>query len=211
VDRHCLSPAVGSVAAAKTDLRRKVSARRVARVRTDPDARPAAGRAVHRLLAETPELRALQAGDTVTAYLELATEVPLAATRAALAAAGVTVLVPRVLPDADLDWVRWTPDTPAPASRTATVTGTAEDLGPSALVAASVVLLPGIAGDRDGRRLGRGGGSYDRALGRLPTGSRRPWTCLVLYDDEVVDMVPVDVHDVYVDAVVTPGGLVRRG
>jgi len=205
------------VAAAKADLRFEVSARRVARVRSDPDARPAAGRAVHRLLAETPELRALQAGDTVTAYLELATEVPLAATRAALAAAGVTVLVPRVLPDADLDWVRWTPDTPAAASRAATVSGpatvmgTAEDLGPSALVAASVVLLPGIAGDRDGRRLGRGGGSYDRALGRLPTGPGRPWTCLVLYDDEVVDRVPVDVHDVYVDAVVTPGGLVRRG
>jgi len=201
------------VAAAKADLRREVSARRATRVRTDPDARPAAGRAVHRLLAEAPELRGLQAGDTVTAYLELATEVPLAATRAALAAAGVTVLVPRVLPDADLDWVLWTPDTPAAATGTATVTGTgtAKDLGPSALVEASVVLLPGIAGDRDGRRLGRGGGSYDRALGRLPTGSRRPWTCLVLYDDEVVDAVPVDVHDVHVDAVVTPGGLLRRG
>jgi len=193
------------VAAAKADLRREVSARRVARVRTDPDARPAAGRAVCRALAETPEFRALQAGDTVAAYLELATEVPLAATRSALAAAGVTVLVPWVLPDFDLDWVRWTPDTPSRASAPAAA------LGPSALVAASVVLLPGIAGDRGGRRLGRGGGSYDRALGRLPRGPARPWTCLVLYDDEVVDAVPVDVHDRHVDAVVTPGGLLRRG
>jgi 5-formyltetrahydrofolate cyclo-ligase len=62
-------------------------------------------------------------------------------------------------------------------------------------------VCPGVAGSRAGDRLGRGGGSYDRALARsAPTTLR----CLLLYDDEVVDAVPTDAHDERVDVLVTP-------
>ena len=47
-----------------------------------------------------------------------------------------------------------------------------------------MVLVPGLAVDRTGMRLGPGGGSYDRALGRVPVGT---FTCVLLYDDEVLD------------------------
>jgi 5-formyltetrahydrofolate cyclo-ligase len=58
--------------------------------------------------------------------------------------------------------------------------------------------------DRDGNRLGRGGGSYDRALARA-TGL----TVALLHDDEVVEAVPHEAHDVPVRAVATlTGGLV---
>jgi 5-formyltetrahydrofolate cyclo-ligase len=67
------------------------------------------------------------------------------------------------------------------------------------------VLVPALAVDRHGNRLGRGGGSYDRALARA-TGL----TVAVLYDGELVDLLPVEPHDVPVNAVVTPrSGLVR--
>ncbi|MDQ4007445.1 MAG: 5-formyltetrahydrofolate cyclo-ligase, partial [Actinomycetota bacterium] len=68
---------------------------------------------------------------------------------------------------------------------------------------------PGLAVDRTGLRLGRGGGSYDRALARL---GADVWTCVLLYDDEVVaEDLPGDPHDRRVAAAATPGGLLRFG
>jgi 5-formyltetrahydrofolate cyclo-ligase len=64
-------------------------------------------------------------------------------------------------------------------------------------------VVPAVAVDRQGTRLGRGGGSYDRALARV-----RPGVLVVaaLYDGELVDRLPVQAHDRPVGAVVTPGG-----
>jgi 5-formyltetrahydrofolate cyclo-ligase len=52
--------------------------------------------------------------------------------------------------------------------------------------------------------LGRGGGSYDRALGRVPVGTP---VVVLLHDDEVVDEVPVAEHDRPVTAVATPSAV----
>ncbi|MCZ9338458.1 5-formyltetrahydrofolate cyclo-ligase, partial [Streptomyces sp. TRM76130] len=78
-----------------------------------------------------------------------------------------------------------------------------------AVTEAGVVLLPGLAVDRRGTRLGRGGGSYDRVLERLERAGARPALVVLLYGGEVVDRVPREPHDRPVDAVVTPEG-VRR-
>ena len=67
-----------------------------------------------------------------------------------------------------------------------------------------VVLLPGLAVDGRGLRMGRGGGSYDRALSRVPVGT---FTCVLLHDGEVLDVVPGEAHDRAVAAAVTPGRL----
>jgi 5-formyltetrahydrofolate cyclo-ligase len=69
-----------------------------------------------------------------------------------------------------------------------------------------VVLVPGLAVSVDGVRLGRGGGSYDRALARVPGGT---FTCVLLYDDEVGRDVPAEPHDRRVLAAATPGGVIR--
>jgi 5-formyltetrahydrofolate cyclo-ligase len=84
-----------------------------------------------------------------------------------------------------------------------------ERLGPDAVTEADVVLLPGLAVDGRGMRLGRGGGSYDRVLARLERAGARPALLVLLYDAEVVAHVPEEPHDRPVDAVVTPSG-VRR-
>jgi 5-formyltetrahydrofolate cyclo-ligase len=60
--------------------------------------------------------------------------------------------------------------------------------------------------DRTGLRLGRGGGSYDRVLGRIPVGT---FTCVVLNSEEVLDAVPAAEHDRRVGAAVTEAGLTR--
>lgn len=210
-------PAAGrpAPAAAKTALRRAVYDRRRQRYRTDPQSIRAAGDAVCDLLLRAPEISTLAPGSVVAAYAELPTEVPVTALRRALVGHGLTVLLPVLLPDGDLDW--------APAGQPVR--------GPAAVTGVSAILLPGVAGDEAGHRLGRGGGSYDRALGRLParavarvgSGPRvgsapqagrepapaRPWTCLVLFAEEVVAEVPVAAHDATVDAIVTPAGLLR--
>jgi len=76
----------------------------------------------------------------------------------------------------------------------------AERLGPSDLV-----LAPGVAFDRHGGRLGRGGGDYDRVLSQRP----RP-TCFGLaFAFQLVEEIPRAPHDERVDAVVTELELVR--
>ncbi|SHN46414.1 5-formyltetrahydrofolate cyclo-ligase [Cryptosporangium aurantiacum] len=122
----------------------------------------------------------------------------------ALREAGIGVLLPLMRPDRDLDWapyegreslVRgphdlWEPD---PAST----------LGVDAVRSADVVVVPALAVGRDGSRLGRGAGCYDRALARVAPAT--PLVALV-YDDELLDAVPTEPHDRPVTDVVTPTG-----
>jgi len=69
---------------------------------------------------------------------------------------------------------------------------------------ADVVFAPALAVDRSGNRLGRGGGHYDRALAAVP----RERIVALVFSDEMVDVVPVEPHDVPVGAALTPDGLV---
>ncbi len=62
--------------------------------------------------------------------------------------------------------------------------------------------------DRRGRRLGRGGGSYDRALARLV--ATDALVVALVHDAEVLDLpIPHERHDIPVHAVATPSGLRR--
>ncbi|MFJ6952794.1 5-formyltetrahydrofolate cyclo-ligase, partial [Micromonospora aurantiaca (nom. illeg.)] len=71
---------------------------------------------------------------------------------------------------------------------------------------AALVVVPAVAVDRRGIRLGRGGGSYDRALARVP--ATVP-TVALLHDGELVAAVPALPHDRPVHCVITPAdGLV---
>ena len=62
-----------------------------------------------------------------------------------------------------------------------------------------LVLVPGVAFDLHGRRLGRGRGYYDRLLSQV--GGR---TCGVAFDEQVVSEVPVEAHDVLLNCILTP-------
>jgi 5-formyltetrahydrofolate cyclo-ligase len=112
------------------------------------------------------------------------------------------LLLPVLLPDKDLDWAVYT-GTLAAATR-----GLREPPGPrlgtDAIAGAPLVIVPALAVDRRGVRLGRGGGSYDRALARVGAGAR---VVAVVFEEELLDEVPEQPHDRRVDVVVTPSGL----
>ncbi|MGH3715760.1 MAG: 5-formyltetrahydrofolate cyclo-ligase [Micromonosporaceae bacterium] len=147
---------------------------------------------------------------TVAAYLPFGTEPGAQAEPSlpdALVAAGWRVLLPVLLPDLDLDWAVYE-GALAPA-RYGLREPVGAQLGQAAISTVDAVIAPAVAVDRRGVRLGRGGGSYDRALARVPAGVP---VIVPLYDGELVDAVPAEPHDVRVTAVVTPSrGLVRVG
>ncbi|MBK8470274.1 MAG: 5-formyltetrahydrofolate cyclo-ligase [Actinomycetales bacterium] len=124
----------------------------------------------------------------VAAYQALATEPPTDVLIAALRTARHEVILPVLQPDRSLTW---------------DLDGRA--LPADALGACDLVLAPALAVDQGGRRLGQGGGSYDRALASARTGT--PVLALV-WDEEVLEAgsVPTEPHDRPVDGVLTPAG-----
>jgi 5-formyltetrahydrofolate cyclo-ligase len=83
----------------------------------------------------------------------------------------------------------------------------AEPLLPAdAIATATVVLVPALAVDRAGARLGRGAGFYDRSLPLAAPGTR---LVAVVRDDELIDRLPAEPHDVRMTHALTPNtGLV---
>ncbi|MEU1674244.1 5-formyltetrahydrofolate cyclo-ligase [Streptomyces roseifaciens] len=165
-----------------------------------------AGAALARRALELPELA--EAG-TVAAYVSVGREPGTRALLEALRRRGVRVLLPVLLEDNDLDWAAYEgPDRLVRAGR-GLLEPDGPRLGPEAVTTADAVLLPGLAVDGRGMRLGRGGGSYDRVLARLERAGATPSRVVLLYDSEVIPEVPAEPHDGPVDAVVTPSGLRR--
>jgi 5-formyltetrahydrofolate cyclo-ligase len=78
-----------------------------------------------------------------------------------------------------------------------------QSVGSDAIGTASLVLVPAFAVDLTGNRLGRGGGSYDRALARVPAAVP---VAALLYAGEILDHVPADEWDRPVSDAVTPDG-----
>ncbi|MFK0285418.1 5-formyltetrahydrofolate cyclo-ligase [Streptomyces sp. NPDC090499] len=159
------------------------------------------------------ELPELARARTVAAYVSVGNEPGTLTLLDALVTRGVRVLLPALLPDHDLDWGAYAGEGSLArvqhGGKMALFEPSGERLGPDAVLGADAVLLPGLAVDARGMRLGRGGGSYDRVLARLERAGARPALVVLLYDTEVVGRVPAEAHDLPVQAVVTPSG-VRR-
>lgn len=71
-----------------------------------------------------------------------------------------------------------------------------------------LVLAPGLAFDTAGRRLGRGGGFYDRFLAQPTLRSAGTKICGVAFDSQIVDRVPVEPHDAPLGVIVTDRRLI---
>ncbi|HEU4566643.1 MAG TPA: 5-formyltetrahydrofolate cyclo-ligase [Marmoricola sp.] len=155
------------------------------------------------VLAEVPEVRRAA---TVAAYVSVGREPGTGPLLDLLTAAGKRVILPLLQSDGDLSWAAYAgPESLATATR-GLLEPVTEPLGVEAVQTADCVLVPGMAVDRAGIRLGRGGGSYDRALARVPVGT---FTCVLLNSEEVLDRVPWADHDRRVGAAVTEEGLLR--
>jgi len=153
------------------------------------------------------------AGGTVCAYVPVGGEPGSPAMLDALRGAGMRVLLPVVCHDEagrplPLRWGEYRPDTLVPGAY-----GLREPAPPhlpaGAVAGAAVLLIPALAVDRSGVRLGRGAGFYDRTLPLADPAARR---VAVVRDEELVDALPAEPHDVRMTHALTPGrGLVALG
>ncbi|WP_460820497.1 5-formyltetrahydrofolate cyclo-ligase [Nocardioides ungokensis] len=152
-------------------------------------------------LSAAPEVRRAA---TVAAYVSIGNEPGTGLLLDGLEEAGKRVILPVLLPGGDLDWAPYHGEGTLVPARRGLLEPVSERLGTDAVATADVVLVPGLAVALDGLRLGRGGGSYDRALARVPVGT---FTCVLLYDDEVGLDVPSEQHDRRVLAAASPAGI----
>jgi 5-formyltetrahydrofolate cyclo-ligase len=195
VQEPASEPGRAGVAAAKAALRASVNDTR--RGLSGPQ-RDEAGRLIRDHVLSWPQ--AEMAG-TVAAYYSMGTEPDTHRLVFGLWKRGHYVILPRQRPDGDLEWASFEgPDSLAPGPR-GVLEPTEPSRGVDAISRAALVLVPALAVDRRGRRLGRGGGSYDRALARV--GERVPVVAL-LFDGELIDEVPAEPHDLPVSAVALP-------
>jgi 5-formyltetrahydrofolate cyclo-ligase len=114
---------------------------------------------------------------------------------------GIRVLLPITRADGLLDWSVATPDTEIIEGMFGLPEPTGELLGPIAVGDVDLLVIPAAAVDRGGMRLGWGRGYFDKTLGSM---ERRPPVYAVIFDSELLDEVPQDLHDQPVDGVVTP-------
>ncbi len=153
---------------------------------------------------------AVGAARTVCAYLPVGSEPGSAELVDRLAGLCDEVLLPVTArgEGRPLSWGRYIPGTLVPA-RFGLQEPPGPWSGPEEIIRADLVLVPALAVDRCGVRLGRGGGFYDRSLVLCSPGTR---LVAVVRDDEVLDELPHDPHDVRMTHALTPrAGLIPLG
>ena len=139
---------------------------------------------------------------TVCAYRPVGSEPGSTLLLTALLDAGCRVLLPIVVRRAPLDWAVYD----GPSCLVPAAFGLLEPVGPrlgtSAFLTADTVLVPALAVDRAGVRIGQGGGYYDRSLALAGAGG--PRRVAVVRDEELVSALPREPHDVLMTAALTP-------
>lgn len=191
------------MSAAKAAMRRRIRADRSAR---SPEQRRADALALVSVVRELPEI---QAADCISLYASMPSEPGTTELRTALASAGLRVLLPIVLQDGKLEWA----EDRGPLRPVRGLGGpepTGPRLGLTAIRQAKVLLIPALAVDTLGHRLGQGAGYYDRVL---PMVDPLVPVVAIVHEGEVLDAavepVPVEPHDRPVHAVVTPRRCLR--
>lgn len=187
------------MSATKTDLRAAILAARRALPAHEHDAE------AHALTGHSSMV--LTGEETVCAYVPVGSEPGSLELIDSLHRRGVRVLLPVARHDTagvaqPLQWGEY-----APGELVEGRFGLREPKGPwlapETIAVATTLLIPALAVDRTGVRLGRGAGFYDRSL-RLVSGSAR--LVAVIRDVELVDRLPAEPHDVSMTHALTPGG-----
>lgn len=114
---------------------------------------------------------------------------------------GIRVLLPITRADGLLDWAVANDSDEIAEGMFGLPEPTGEVLGPIAVNDVDLMIIPAAAIDRSGTRLGWGRGYFDKTIGSM---DRCPPVYAVIYDSEVLDSLPREVHDQPVDGIVTP-------
>lgn len=141
---------------------------------------------------------------SISAYWPISTEIDSRPTMERLQSLGNAILLPRIAgKNTDLEFFQWNRgdalvDGPF---------GTREPIAGARKIRPTILLVPLLAYDDLGGRLGYGGGFYDRTLSTL---RGKGETCAIgmAYSGQRVDHVPMDLHDEYLDFIATEAGMV---
>lgn len=172
---------------------------RARRAALDEDDQAAASMAVMARIARIPVLREAA---LVGGFRAVRGEVDIDAALVLLIERGTVVTVPRVVGER-LEFAAWNPEQESVAGPF----GIPEPTGTATfpLPAHDALLVPLVAFDAEGNRLGQGGGFYDRAL--AARSGRRPLVIGVAHAFQEVERVPTEPWDVRLDAIVTEDGV----
>ena len=155
--------------------------------------------AIYSNVLSTPEV--MQA-TIIASYVSYGYEPSTVELNRALIKSGKTLLLPRVNQDR-IEWIYWDGDETKLVEKKKIL----EPLGDAVtqLPKIDVVIVPALRVDRDGYRLGQGGGYYDRALPSISG-----WKIALVHSGEVTsEVLPRESHDIAVDAAATPDLIVR--
>jgi 5-formyltetrahydrofolate cyclo-ligase len=138
----------------------------------------------------------------IASYVSYGYEPNTAELNKALIKSGKTLLLPRVNGE-HIDWVYWDGDENKLIEKKKILEPVGDVVSP--LPAIDVVIVPALRVDRDGYRLGQGGGFYDRALPQMSG-----WKVALVHSGEVTsEVLPREDHDIAVNAAATPDLIVR--
>jgi 5-formyltetrahydrofolate cyclo-ligase len=139
------------------------------------------------------DCKEFQEASCVASYISYGVEPQTRDINKALLQQGKRVLVPRLLPDNDLEWIELDRESNPQESAVTNLS----DVG--------VLIIPALRVDKKGTRLGQGGGSYDRALPRFSG-----WKIALVHSGEIsTEELPRESHDAIVDAAATPEVVIR--
>lgn len=184
-----------AIADAKRALRAELRERRQL---LTPAAREAASAGIHSRLDALVDSLGVT---SMSCFLSTTTEPDTREFVAAAVDRGIRVLLPVTRTDGLLDWSVATPDLDISEGMFGLPEPVGELLGPIAVNDVDLLVIPAAAVDRRGMRLGWGRGYYDKTIGSM---HHCPPVYAVVFDSEVLDEVPSDVHDEPVTGVVTP-------
>lgn len=145
----------------------------------------------------------IQKSSIIASYISYGLEPSTQKLNKKIVESGKTLLLPKINEDLNINWIITTSDSEFIESEV--IRSLREPVGEIFDEEIEVFIVPAISVDQRGYRLGQGGGSYDRALQNSIS-----WKVALLHDGELItQLLPVEVHDVKVDAVALPERLFR--
>ena len=170
----------------KSELRLRIRAARI-------------GRKIHFDLGALIESSEFKDAKVIASYRSYGEEPDTQEINKEILARGKKLLLPRLLPDKDLHFIPWDGESELTFENRIEVPS-----GENFEGEIDLVIVPTLALDGFGNRLGQGGGSYDRALSRTSA-----WRMAMINAEELFDSIPTEPHDLKMDAALLPDRLVR--
>ncbi|WP_193596633.1 5-formyltetrahydrofolate cyclo-ligase [Microbacterium sp. YJN-G] len=153
------------------------------------------------ITAQLDELVRAHGAQSISCFLSSTTEPDTREFIRGAVSRGIRVLLPITRADGLLDWAVSDDTEEISVGLFGLPEPTGEVLGPIAVNDVDLMIIPAAAIDRSGTRLGWGRGYFDKTIGSM---EKCPPVYAVIYDSEVLDSLPREVHDQPVDGIVTP-------